>query len=314
MFNKKQTSSVLVAPKKKRMSACRISFIFFCCALPVISFLVFYIYANFFSFTLAFTDSLGNLSFEHFEHVWQEFASPSGEIYEALKNTLITFVIISVMTPFQVLLSYFLYKKVPGHSVYRVLFFLPMIIFSVAKSLIVTRMLSVTGFVAEWVQDIFNLPQVPELLADSRYANYTVLAHYIFFNIPGDLIIWGGTFTRIPPELLESARVDGVNWWQEFIKITIPLIWPTVGLRLVLNVCGIFNASGASFLLTGGEFGTETLSSWQYKKLLEASSLGPDSWVFHYLAAFGLCLTVIAITISLIVRRYADKAFTEVEY
>ena len=314
MFNKKKAATMLVTPKKKRMSACRISFILFCCALPVMSWFVFYIYANLFSFTLAFTDSQNHFSLEHFVHFWEQLTSPTGELHVAFKNTFITFGVIVIILPFQVLVSYFLYKKVPGHSVYRILFFLPMIIFEVAKSLIVVRMLSVTGFVAQWVQDIFNLTEVPELLADSRYANYTILAHYIWFNIPGDLIIWGGTFARIPPELVESARVDGVNWWQEFTKITIPLVWPTVALRLVLTFGGIFSSTGAAFLLTGGEFGTETFSSWQYKQLLQASSLGPNSWVFHYMSAAGMCITVVGITISLSIRRFTDKVFGEVEY
>lgn len=313
MFHKERTMETTLV-KKKRMSALRVSFIFFCCTTPVLSWLVFYIYGNFFSFTLAFTDSEHHFTLEHFQHFWEQFANADGEIFLALKNTFITFLVMFALLPFQVLVSYFLYKRIPGHSIYRVLFFLPMIIFSVAKSLIVTRMLSVTGFVAEWIQEIFKLPEVPELLADSRYANITVLAHLVWLNIPGDLIIWGGTFARIPPEIIESGRVDGVNWWQEFTRIIIPMIWPTVALRLVLSVCGIFSASGAVFLLTRGEFGTETLSSWMYKQVLKGAGMGADSWVFNYMSAVGMSITAVAITLSLTVRRFVDKIFSEVEY
>ena len=175
-------------------------------------------------------------------------------------------------------------------------------------------MLSVTGFIAEWVQQIFGMEQVPALLEDSRYANTTILVHMLWMAFPGDLIIWGGTFARIPEEVLESAKIDGVNWWGEFTKIIIPLVWPTVGLQLVLSFCAIFSASGEVFLLTGGEFGTMTLSCWMYKELLFGAANPASSGTYNYLSAVGFVITVIAITLSLVIRRWSDKVFDEVEY
>lgn len=299
--------------KKKRMSATRISFILFCCAVPVIEWLIFYIYGNASSFLMAFTNGKGQLSFDNFVRLWEELFSPTSYIAVAVKNTLISFLILMIMFPFQVLVAYFIYKKIPGYSLYRMLFFLPTILFSVATSMIIMRMFSVNGFIAEGVQALFGLEEVPELLADSNYANTTVLAHMVWMRIPGDLIIWGGTFARIPEEVLESGKIDGVTWWQEFTRIIVPIVWPTVGLKMVLQVCQIFNASGAVFLLTDGEFGTMTLSCWMYKELLNGATTG-ISTAYNYMSAVGLVMTVIAVTLSLVIRRWVDKAFEEVEY
>ena len=298
----------------KKMSKELILFIICCCALPVINWLIFYVYAHFSSFTMAFMDKDGVWSFDNFIRLWNELKMPDSDIRIAIKNTLLTFGIQVLMFPVTVLVSYFIYKKIPGASIYRVLFFLPSIIFSVALAMIFQKIIGVNGFIAQGIQELLHLDYTPELLADSQFANTTVLLHMGWFTFPGDLVIWGGTFARIPTEVLEAGQVDGVNWWQEFTKIIVPIVWPTVGLKMVLLTCGIFGASGAVFLLTGGDFGTMTLSAWMYLQLYTLSGNQDTSNAFNYMSAVGLVMTAIAITISLLVRKWSDKVFDEVEF
>jgi ABC-type sugar transport system permease subunit len=300
--------------KGKPVNKRRVLFGICCCILPVVNWLIFYVFANISAFSMAFTNKDGVLSFDNFMRIWEELNNPVSDIRIAFQNTFLTFAIILVSFPFKVLVSYFIYKKIPLAGVYRILFFLPSIIFSVALAMIFQRMIGVNGFIAKWVQDWLNLAQTPELLADSRYANTVVILHMLWLGFPGDLIIWGGTFTRIPNDVLESAQIDGVNWWKEFTMITIPMVWPTVALQMVLMFCGIFGASGAVFLLTKGMYGTMTISAWMYLQLYNLSGSPYNSNAYNYMSAVGLVITVIAIAISLSIRKWTDKAFEEVEF
>ena len=300
--------------KKKPINKMRVLFILFCITVPIANWLIFYVYVNFSSILMAFTNSSGAFSLDNFVRLFKEFRMPTSQIHIALRNTLLTFTILLVTFPFKVLVSYFIYKKIPLAGVYRVLFFLPAIIFSVAMAMIFTRMVGVNGFIAQAVQQFAGLDEVPELLADSRFANITVLANLVWLTFPGDLIIWGGTFARIPGEVLESAAIDGVNWWGEFTKITVPMVWPTVSLQMVLLFCSIFGASGMVFLLTEGEYGTMTINSWMYLQMLRNSGTQYTSNVYNYLSAVGLVITVIAVTISIVVRKFTNKVFDEVEF
>lgn len=299
---------------KKPVNKTRVLFILSCVTLPVLNFLVFYVYVNLSSFTMAFTDRNGAFSFDNFVRLYEEITQPDSPLQIALKNTLLTFGITMVMFPFQVLVSYFIYKKIPLAGAYRFLFFIPTVIFSVAISTIFTRMMAPNGAIAEWVQKIAGLDYPPELLADSAYANIVVIAHMVWLSFPGDLIIWGGTFARIPGDVLEAGKIDGTSWWTEFTKITVPMVWPTVSLQMVLKFCGIFGASGAVFLLTKGEYGTMTLASWMYLQLYNQSGNVFTSNVYNYLSAVGLVTTVIAVAISLVVRKITDKFFNDVEF
>ena len=289
-------------------------FIAFSIILPIIHWFIFYAYANASSFLMAFTGSNGGWSMENFKRLVEEFKLPTSDIRIALRNTLLTFGINFVLFIPHVMVSYFIYKKVRGYKFYRMVFFLPTILFSVCVSMCFTKMVGVNGFVEKAVGEFLNLGYTPELLADSRFANITVLLNMIWLGFPGDLIIWGGTFARIPTDVLESAKLDGVTWWQEFTKIIVPLVWPTVALKLVLTVCGVFGATGQVYLLTGGQFGTMTLSAWQYITLRQGSGTAFTSNVYNYLSAVGLIMTAIAIAISLTVRKVTDKVFDDVDF
>lgn len=309
-----QKSNSINVNRKKKTEKEKVIFILFCITIPIIQWLVFYVYTNIDSVFMAFRDTNGSLTLDNFKRFFNEFKSPSSEIRLAFRNTFITFAIILVTYPFKVLVSYFLYKKVPGSAVFRILFFLPSILFSVCTAMVFTRFVGTTGFIARAVQDMLHLDYVPELLADSRFANIVVLLNLVWLGFPGDLIIWGGTFARIPVDVLESGKIDGVNWWTEFTKIIVPLVWPTLSLQMILMFCGVFGASGQVFLLTGGNYGTITLSVWMYKIVLQNSGTMYTSNVYNYLSAVGLLITVVAVTLSLCIRRFTDKAFNDVDF
>jgi ABC-type sugar transport system permease subunit len=263
---------------------------------------------------MAFTDKHGVFGLDNFIRFAKEFQLETSDIRLALRNTLLTFGILLVSYPFKVLVSYFIYKKIPFAGFYRIVFFLPTIIYPVAVALIFNRMVGVNGFIAESVQKMFELKEVPELLADSRFANWVVILQFMWLHIPGDLIIWGGTFSRIPKEVLESGSIDGTNWWTEFTKIIVPMVWPTVSLQMVLMFCGIFSASGNVYLLTEGNFGTMTVSAWMYRVLLENSGASYTSNIYNYLSAVGLTTTTVAILLSVGIRKFTGKVFSEVEF
>lgn len=300
--------------KKKKTDKEKLIFILFCITIPIIQWLIFYVYANIDSIFMAFRDLNGSVSLDNFKRFFTELKSPSSDIRIAFKNTFLTFFILLITFPFKVLVSYFLYKKVPGSGFFRIVFFLPSILFSVCTAMVFTRFVGTTGFIAKTVQEILQLDYVPELLADSRFANIVVLLNMVWLGFPGDLIIWGGTFARIPTDVLESGKIDGVNWWTEFTKIIVPLVWPTLSLQMILMFCGIFGATGQVFLLTGGNYGTITLSVWMYKAVLENSGNMYMSNVYNYLSAVGLLITVVAVTMSLCIRKFTDKAFDDVDF
>jgi ABC-type sugar transport system permease subunit len=82
---------------------------------------------------------------------------------------------------------------------------------------------------------------------------------------------------------------------------------------LTLTLCGLFGASGQVFLLTQGNWGTQTFSNWTYMQVYGASA-SPTSNSLNYLSAVGLCTTAVAVAIALTTRYVAGKVFEDVTY
>lgn len=84
------------------------------------------------------------------------------------------------------------------------------------------------------------------------------------------LIILTGLQT-IPDELHEAARIDGASRWQQFSKVTFPLITPAIILALLLRSMDAFRAFELPFALTAGgpARATQTISLYGYRQLFD---------------------------------------------
>ncbi len=312
----KSIGGLLTAPNKKKKDIREIVFVASFVLLPLLNFVVFYIYVNLNSFVMAFQQTEnGNMIWTvgNFTRFFNDLKSGTSDFALIFKNTFITFAINLVIFPWGVVVSYFLYKKIWGAKAFRVLFSLPMIIPGVVVSAVFTEMVGVNGFIAKGIQDMLHLDYTPELLASTRFANYTVWANLLWLSFPGDLIIWGGAFARIPDSVLEAAKLDGVGWIREIVSIILPIIWPTFILKFILLFSGIFSSSGNVFLLTRGEWGTNTFSNWMYMQVYSNTGSATSN-AFNYMAAVGMMVTVIAVAISVTVKKISDKFNAGVEY
>lgn len=299
---------------RKRRAKSEIALIAVTLALPIFCFIMWYIIPNLGGFTQSVLNSQGNFTWENFERVFKTLADAESDLVIGFKNTFLCFLLGAILHPFRVMVSFFLYKKIPGHGLWRILFLLPGLVMGVAMARVQQQLLMPTGFIAEWIGKLEGLEYVPELLADSRYANLTLYFLVIWLGFPGDIILWGGTFARIPQDMLEAGRIDGTNWFTEFTKIVLPLVWPTFCLTLVLMTCSMFNAGTNAFLMTKGAYGTMTFACWMQLQMLYGSGNGYASGVFGFMSAVGICVTIIAVPLSLFVRKYAGRAFQEVEF
>ena len=303
--------------KGKKTNWNRILFILCFILVPTINFLVFYVYVNFDGIMMAFYRYDVNYNkiwgVENFTMFFDELLHQSNGIRLAFINTFKTFLISLVIFPWGIAVSYFLYKKIPLYKEFRVLFFLPSIINGIITVIVYKNFVSVEGPIAAWVQKILNLSETPDLLGDPRFANTFVWIHMLWLSFPGDMIIWGGSFARIPDGVIESARIDGVNWVTELVKIILPMIWPTFALKAIMLISSVFSASGAVFLLTNGDYGTMTFGAWQYIQIRNSSN-NPNSVVYNYVSAIGILVTIVAMVLVLLGKWVENKLFKDVEY
>ena len=311
------TEPPIPSEKKKRATSnkrAETTFLILMLALPLLQWLIFWLYVHLDSFALAFQDKrTGAFTFQNFESFWEMLTSPKGEINIALKNTLIYFATeIVILLPVSLLLSYFLYKKIFLYKGFRVIFYLPAIVSSMVMVETYTSFISPNGPIAQLVK-LFGWEIPPQgLLANSDTATPTIVVYCIWTGFCGNVLLFGSAMARVPIEVLESARLEGCGPLRELVQLILPLIWPTISTQVIFTCTGVFNSSGPILLFTNGAYETETLSYWIFAQVYGGGKYG-GSGNYNIVSATGLCFTLVGVPIILFIRWLFDKIPT-VEY
>jgi ABC-type sugar transport system permease subunit len=214
--------------------------------------------------------------------------------------------------PTALIISYFLYKRVIFYKGFRIIFYLPAIISGVAMVAVYTSFIDPTGPLGLIVK-LFGGEIPPEgLLGRPTTATGTIVAYCIWTGFCGNILLFSGAMARVPIDVLESAKLEGVGPFRELMKIIFPLIWPTVSTQIIFVFTGIFTSSGPILLFTNGNYETTTISFWIFAQVYGTGAVG-GSGSYNLVSATGLCFTVVGVPIILFVR-WLMELIPAVEY
>ena len=298
--------------KKKPINKDRTVFIVAGIFLPTIAFFVFYVYVNFSSFALAFQDNrTGAFTLDNFRGVIESIRDPRGTLSIALKNTFKYFTKDIIMMFANLIFSYFSYKKICGWKFFRIVFYLPAIIPGLVFSACFAEFIKPTGPVGVIAEMMGKPLPVQGLLQDASTATPVLIAFCVFTGFTS-MLFYHGALARIPMEVIEAARLDGCGPARECFTIVLPLIWPTFSTMLILQMSGIFGASGPILYFTQGRFETTTLSYWMFTEVYGNGTFG-GTGTYGAVSAAGMIFTVIGLPIILFVKWLTEK-IEPVEY
>ena len=262
-------------------------------ALPFINFLVFWLYLNIsavdFAFKIEQADGTVIYSFKNFESMFKAMSMPNSTFWIALKNTMLYWFTSSILSyVIALVISYFLYKKVPGHGFFRFAFYFPNLIAPTILVLVFKQIIAANGPIGALYP---SFEAVPKFLASEELAIWTCLFYSLFFGFGTNLLIISGAMNQIDSSIVEAAKLDGVNMVQEMFSVVIPIIWPSIIATMITSIAGMFNASGPILLLTNGNYGTRTINFWIYEQVYTGQN-------YYYPAAIGLFFALIAMPLT----------------
>ncbi len=283
--------------------------------LPVIGFLIFYVAVNINSILMAFRQFEGygpngaeySWTFEHFRHIIRSLSTESNQLRLAFRNTMLFFLLDTViMVPLIFTISYFLFKRITGYKTFRVLFYLPNILSAMIMVVSFKNIIAVDGPISNIIWNNGGEP-LPSFLTNPDTAIWVILLYCFWAGMGANMILFQGGMHRIPPEVLESAALDGVTPWQELTRIILPMMWNTFSTVIVLKISTVFTVSGPILLFTGGAYDTYTISYWIFDQVYGSND-------FSFAAAVGLFFTFITIPLVLIVRYVTNRISADLEY
>jgi ABC-type sugar transport system permease subunit len=121
------------------------------------------------------------------------------------------------------------------------------------------------------------------VIGDTSTALTAIIIASIWHGIGTWVLLLNAGFERIPPEIPESAKIDGASDWQIFWRITVPLMWEVIRVLLVLWVMQALQAFSFVFVMTGpvsigGPLNSTELMATYVFKMTFGSSNGPTAW------------------------------------
>lgn len=288
--------------------------------IPLVQFAVFYIWINANSVIMAFqefvdySDDGGEIfawSLYNFRRFFNEFKNPESMVLYALKNTFKYFGAAVIMIPVTFLVSYFLYKKVWGYKLFRVVFFLPSIISAVLFVTTYKRLIALGGPLDQYLFKPFGT-RIPSLLSNDDTATGAIIAYTIWTGFGVNMLLYQSAMSRVPQENIEAAQLDGCPWYRELWSIIIPMVWPTISTTLILCITSMFNSTGPILLFSeaGQQIdrpATTTISFWIYRKTESGTDL-------NYPAAIGMFFTLVSVPVVFFVRWVFNKIDPDVTY
>ncbi len=223
--------------------------------------------------------------------------------WTALGNTLsyaIGVLFLCIMPSF--FLAWLLNSRLPGMTIYRGMFYIPVVASIVGSALvwfwIYQRDSGVLNSVLSWIVRAIN-PGIGLLglklrepivgwLVDSNVAIISLIILTSWATIGYDMVIFLAALQGIPRYLYEAATVDGASRTQSLFRITIPMITPTIFFILVTNTIAVLQIFSEPYIMTQGGPANSTLTIvyYLYQKGFQRFQMGYGAalaWIVFFM-------------------------------
>ncbi len=183
--------------------------------------------------------------------------------------------------------------------------------------LYVSKMFAADGLINSTLMNWGWISQPLPFWTDPTWAKVTIIGINVWIGIPYLMLIATGILMNIPADLYESARIDGANAFQTYMKITLPYMLFVTGPYLLTSFTGNINNFNVIFLLSGGKplsvglagnaGSTDLLITWLYKMTVTDSN-------YKLAAVMGILVFVVCAVINLVVYNLIPSVKNEEDF
>lgn len=188
-------------------------------------------------------------------------------------------------------------------ALFRTLIFLPCATSLVSYSIIFRALFDVNGFVNTALIRMGILSTGVNWLNETWTSRAVVVIALIWRWTGYNMVFYLAGLQSIEGSIYEAARIDGATWFQQFTKITIPLLRPIILLTAILSTNGTLQLFDESFNLTRGNPAnmTITMSHYIYKSTFQQVPK------FGYSAAMSFVIFILVAILAMAQMKVGDK-------
>ncbi len=237
-------------------------------------------------------DGFSEMQFVGFANFSELFQDPL--FWNSMKNNIYV-VLASVFgqVPIALFIALLLNRKLKGLKIFRTIGFLPVVLSTVVISLTWSLIYnSENGLINELLRTVGLGAIAQNWLGDSSWAMISVLVTVIWQFVGLYLIIFLAALQNVPEEVLEAAKIDGASEWTTTWKITVPMIWDTVIVAVILCISGSLKTFDLIYVMTHGgpAHSTDVMALYMFNETFSQLQYGYGSAVSVVIFFFSLIL------------------------
>jgi ABC-type sugar transport system permease subunit len=224
-----------------------------------------------------------------------KFISSDFIFWKALQNNLTLLLTVPILTILSLLVAISLYERVRGWRIYRSLIFMPFVLPSVVIGVVFIYLLEKDGIINTILRSMGLGALALDWLGNTSMALPTLMGIITWRELGFGVVLLLAAMLALPEELNEAAKLDGANWFQEHIFVTIPQLKPVLTFFIVNEAITMISwVFGYVYVVTGGGPGFATtvleLYIWKYAFAYRAYGVASAVAVILLLITFGVML------------------------
>jgi cellobiose transport system permease protein len=188
-------------------------------------------------------------------------------------------------------------KMVKLKSVFKTIYFLPMVTSSVVVAIVFQSLFGTNSGLVNYSLQLVGLPKVDWWGGTGSNIKTAIIVMFAWKWIGWNMVIYLAGMQGISAELYEAATIDGARHGQIFRRITIPILKPIILFTVIQSIIGTVNLFTEPFILTNGlqgGTGNQGLTVMMY--LLQKAPQGNN--LYGYASAVAYALTAIIVVAS----------------
>ncbi len=214
----------------------------------------------------------------------------SPEFYKVIFNTLIFLVVaVPLLAIIPLILAIMINQKIKGVTLYKLLIYLPVIV-SIVVAAIAFKWLYAQAGILNYIIGIFGFNPIG-WLTDPRFALYSVIIVTVWKGIGYYMMIYLAALMSAPKDLYEACEVDGANFIQKHLTVSLPHLMPTLALVTTISSISALKVFAEIYVMTkGGPMNSsKTIVYYIYERAFENLDLGLASAA----AVILLCIVMV---------------------
>jgi raffinose/stachyose/melibiose transport system permease protein len=202
-------------------------------------------------------------------------------------------------------IAYLLFTVDHGHRFFRFVFFIPVVLLTVAVGITFNFLFSRAFGAFEPVFALFGATYFDPLAMSGTALITAILADWWKWLGIKIMLFYAG-FQNLPQDVLEAAVIDGANKRNVFFRIVVPLTWPVITVVTTLLVIGSLKVFDLLYVMTGGgpNHATDVITIHLVDTAFGEQNFGSGS-------AIAVIMFVLSLLVTLLLRRLMHPTPTE---